>query len=84
MVDIPLSTIITFSGLAAKRMPHEGTDQFGRRSKRSCSAFGGTCANMPPFTGSITITFFPCLLRSLIHRQGLMLSLSQSRVIDCS
>ena len=56
MFDMPLSTIITFGSDAAKRTAHEANDASGfARCRISFTGWGGF-ANLPPFTGSITMT----------------------------
>ena len=62
MLLIPLSTIITFSWLAAKRMAQEGTDMDGSRWRNMASSRSGTFARVPPFTGSMTMTGLPWLV----------------------
>ena len=59
MVDMPLRTTITASWLAAKRMAQEAGDQSGWRAFISSATSWGTEASRPPFTGSMTTTFFP-------------------------
>ena len=57
---MPERTIMTFSWLAAKRIAQEGMERSGAASFSMASASAGRRARVPPFTGSITTTAFPC------------------------
>ena len=46
---------------AAKRMAHDATEFPGKAALNISSASTGTFARAPPRTGSITMTFLPCL-----------------------
>ena len=61
VLDMPESTASTPSRPAANLRAQETAESSGRSARIRCSASAGTFASMPPFTGSMTMTSFPCL-----------------------
>ena len=60
MEFMPLSTISTASRPDANRMAQEGMEEAGEWPFNMASAAGGRFTRLPPFTGSMTMTFLPC------------------------
>ena len=76
---MPESTSITLGSDAAKRIAQLGTDMDGSRAANNFSASSGTFASVPPLTGSMTMTGFPCFTQTSLQARLLTHSLSQSR-----
>ena len=62
MLLMPLKTIFTFGWLAAKRIAQDGMDISGWYALKLSATCSGTFARVPPLTGSITMTGFPCFV----------------------
>ena len=59
---MPESTVSTPSSPAANLSAHEAAEESGSAPLSTSSTVFGGFASIPPFTGSITITGFPCFL----------------------